>query len=122
MARRSRTAPLRRLRTHLAVSYRKEGLVFLLGSNCPEAVVGYIGCLRARAPAALFSAGLHHAFLAAQLVSYRPSYIWLPLTRAAEIPGATEVYRIGTYALLRTECPPLPVHEGLALLMTTSGS
>jgi len=98
------------------------GLVFLLSGNCPEAVLGYIGCLRMRAPAALFSTGLHRSFLAALLAAYRPPCIWLPRSRAGEIQGATEIYRLNDYVLLRTGFSPLPAHEQLALLMTTSGS
>lgn len=98
------------------------GLVFLLGDNNEEAVLGYIGCLRAHVPAGLFSAGLHGSFLAALLAAYRPACVWLPQTRAGEIHGATEVYRSRKYVLVRTEFPPSPAHEDLALLVTTSGS
>lgn len=104
-------------------SYLPEpGLAFILADNCHEAVVGYIGCLRARIPAALFSADLHPSFLSALLAAYRPPCIWLPQQRTAEIPDATELYRFGNYVLLNTGYAPHPVLEALALLVTTSGS
>lgn len=98
------------------------GLVFLLAGNCCEAVLGYFGCLRARAPVALFSAALHDSVLAALIAAYRPSCLWLPQSRAAQVHGAAEVYRSGNYVLLRTTSPLQPVHEALAMLVTTSGS
>lgn len=100
----------------------ERGLVFLLGENCREAVLGYIGCLRTGAPAALFSSGLHGSFLTALLAAYRPACVWLPATRAGELRGLTEVYRSGDYVLLRSGYPAVPIHQDLALLVTTSGS
>src|SRR5947209_7369054 len=70
-------------------------VVFLLAENCPEAIAGYLACLRARAPAALFAATVHQSFLAELLRVYSPSYVWLPRERAAEIPNASEMYALG---------------------------
>ena len=98
------------------------GLVFLLAENRPEAVAGYLACLRARAPAALFSATLHASFLAELLRVYSPSYVWLPRERAAEIPNAVTMFALGEYALLATGSPQVAVDDTLALLVTTSGS
>jgi long-chain acyl-CoA synthetase len=107
-----------RLGSHLP----ERGLAFILADNRPEAVVGYIGCLRSRVPAALFSADLHPSFLSALLAAYKPPCIWLPQQRAAEIPDAKELHRFGNYVLLNTGYAPQPVFEALALLVTTSGS
>jgi long-chain acyl-CoA synthetase len=98
------------------------GLVFLLMDNSLDAVTGYIGCLRARAPAALLASGIHSGQLANLLVAYRPNYLWLPRVRAAEVPQGVGVYEQGGYVLLRTGAEPLQANRDLALLMTTSGS
>jgi acyl-CoA synthetase (AMP-forming)/AMP-acid ligase II len=97
-------------------------LVFLLADNRPEAVAGYLACLRARAPAALFASTLHTSFLAELLRVYRPLYVWLPRERAAEVPNAVPIYAFGGYALLATGSTQIEVDEALALLVTTSGS
>jgi acyl-CoA synthetase (AMP-forming)/AMP-acid ligase II len=98
------------------------GLVFLLADNSLAAATGYIGCLRARVPAALLAGGIPSEQLASLLAAYRPNYLWLPRARAAEVPGAVEVYAQGGYVLLSTGAEPLRAHSDLALLMTTSGS
>jgi acyl-CoA synthetase (AMP-forming)/AMP-acid ligase II len=98
------------------------GLVFILVENCPEAVLSYLGCLRARVPAALLAGSLHSLFLAALLDAYHPPYIWMRRERASEVWDTTEVYCRGEFVLLRTKFPPAPAYEALALLATTSGS
>jgi acyl-CoA synthetase (AMP-forming)/AMP-acid ligase II len=98
------------------------GLVYLLVDNSLAAATGYIGCLRARAPAALLACGIPSEQLAELLAAYRPNYLWLPRARAAEVPNAVEVYAQGDYVLLSTGAEPLRAHRDLALLMSTSGS
>lgn len=96
--------------------------VFILADNSLESVIGYIGCLRARAPAALLAANIHPSFLARLLGVYRPHYLWLARDRASEVHNAVELFTFGSFVLLATGSEPLAVHEDLALLMTTSGS
>ena len=83
------------------------GLVFLLADNSLDAATGYIGCLRARVPAALLAGGIPSDQLANLLAAYRPNYLWLPGARAAEVPDAVEIYAQGGYVLLST----MPSHS-----------
>ncbi len=97
-------------------------LVFLLMDNCAPAVIGYLGCLRARRPAAMIASGISEIFLEGLLAVYHPGYVWLPRSRVAEVANARQIYSKGNYVLLCCEVPRMELHEHLALLMTTSGS
>jgi acyl-CoA synthetase (AMP-forming)/AMP-acid ligase II len=98
------------------------GLVFLLADNSLDAATGYIGCLRARLPAALLARGIPSEQLRHLLAAYRPNYLWLPRTRAADAPYAVEIYAQGSFVLLSTGAEPSQANGDMALLMTTSGS
>lgn len=101
---------------------RRRGLVFLLARNCPESVIGYLGCLRSRNPALLLSSSLHRDLLASLRETYGPQYVWAPRERAAEIPGGREILAVCDYVLLATGTPAPELHRDLALLVTTSGT
>ena len=96
-------------------------LAFLLADNTKESIVGYLGALRARVPAALLPLSLHEALLTGLIDTYRPRYVWLPRERAARL-AAPEVHAFGNYVLLDTGTEPCAIHPDLALLTTTSGS
>jgi acyl-CoA synthetase (AMP-forming)/AMP-acid ligase II len=100
----------------------RRGLVFILANNSIASVIGYIGCLRSRAPVALLASNIHSDLLPNLLSAYRPNYIWLPRARACQVSNATELFALGDYVLLATSAGLLQAHDDLALLMTTSGS
>lgn len=100
----------------------KKTLVFLLVDNCADAVIGYLGCLRARRPAAMIASAISEAFLERLFAVYRPGYVWLPRSRVTEVANAKEIYSKGDYVLLCCEASGIEPYEHLALLMTTSGS
>jgi len=98
-------------------------LVFSLCENKVESVAGYIGFLRGRVVPALINAGINRAFLERLLLTYKPSYIWLPSDKANPTNWGKEVFRYGSYVLLKTDyVMDYDLHEDLALLLTTSGS
>lgn len=97
-------------------------LAFLLADNTKESVIGYLGALRGRVPAALLPLSMHETLVADLLETYRPRYVWLPRERAAHLGAATAIHDFGTYVLLDTGADACDIHPDLALLTTTSGS
>jgi long-chain acyl-CoA synthetase len=97
-------------------------LVFILASNTIESVIGYLGCLRRKAPAAMLARTIHPDLLANLLKVYEPRYMWLPRELAARVEGAREVSSDRDYVLLERDVQPAEIHPDLALMMTTSGS
>ena len=97
-------------------------LVFILASNCAESVIGYLGCLRVKAPAALIASNIHADLLSNLLYLYRPHYLWLPRARANGISPTAELFALGDYVLYANSTEPLEVFDQLALLMPTSGT
>jgi acyl-coenzyme A synthetase/AMP-(fatty) acid ligase len=97
-------------------------LVFILAGNNVASVVGYLGCLRSRAPVALLAANLHTDMLTSLLATYRPSYIWMPRDKTRELPDTKELFAFDNYVLLAGSQDELCAFKDLALLMTTSGS
>jgi acyl-CoA synthetase (AMP-forming)/AMP-acid ligase II len=98
------------------------GLVFILADNGMASLIGYLGCLRSRVPAALLAHDLHSDLLSNLLRTYRPNYILLPRDRAGHLPHAAELLALGDHVLLAYSNDSSPVHDDLALLVTTSGS
>jgi len=98
-------------------------LVFSLCENNLESVAGYIGFLRGRMVPVLLNAGINREFLDKLLLAYKPAFIWLPSEKARDSNWGKEVFRYGTYVLLKTYYDTAyALHEDLALLLTTSGS
>jgi len=98
-------------------------LIFLLCTNTPASIAGYVACMNHGVVPAMVDAGLDGGLLGNLLAVYRPSFLWMPEERAQEFPQFREHLSMGGYVLLETgEGNPFPLHEGLALLMTTSGS
>lgn len=98
-------------------------LVFSLCTNTIGSVVGYVAFLNSRIVPALLNAHLERELLNNLLSTYRPSYLWVPKEQAGQFEDAVQVYESFGYALLRTGYKTLqPLHDDLALLLTTSGS
>ena len=102
-------------------------LVFCLCSNTLGSLAGYAAFLDNRIVPLLLSAGLDHALLGRLAELYRPALLWAPQALAAALGEAAHV--VGPpilcehgHALLRTRYEPAPLHDELALLLTTSGS
>jgi long-chain acyl-CoA synthetase len=97
-------------------------LVFILASNTLESVVGYLGCLRSKTPAAMLARTIHPDLLANLVKVYDPRYVWLPRELVERFDGAKELSSYRSYVLLERAAGPAELHKDLALLMTTSGS
>ena len=98
-------------------------LVFLLARNSPAAIAGYVGFVQNGIVPVMIDAALDAGLLTALRAAYRPCYAWVPAERAEEFQPSREVLRHDAYVLLDLEeKSPFPLHDDLALLMTTSGS
>lgn len=102
-------------------------LVFCLSSNTLGALAGYAAFLENRIVPLLVSSGLDQALLGRLAEAYRPALLWAPqalvaaLGEAAHVVGPPILSEHG-HALLRTRYEPVPLHDELALLLSTSGS
>ncbi|MFC2314480.1 MAG: AMP-binding protein [Selenomonas massiliensis] len=98
-------------------------LVFLLARNSLAAIAGYVGFVQNGIVPVMIDAALDAGLLTALRAAYRPGYAWIPAERAEAFGTAREVLRKEEYVLLDLEeKSPFPLHDDLALLMTTSGS
>ena len=98
-------------------------LVFIVCRNSIEAIIGYLGCLRARAVPILIGENINREFLESLLEQYRPEFIWLPEWRAGQVDNGSGVHEYGDYVLLKTSYDiDYALHDDLAMLLTTSGS
>ena len=98
-------------------------LVFLLARNSPAAIAGYVGFVQNGIVPVMIDAALDAGLLTALRTAYRPSYAWVPAECAGVFGTAREILRKDEYVLLDLEeKSPFPLHDDLALLMTTSGS
>ena len=98
-------------------------LVFLLARNSPAAIAGYVGFVQNGIVPVMIDAALDAGLLTALRAAYRPGYAWVPAECAGVFGTAREILRKDEYVLLDLEeKSPFPLHDDLALLMTTSGS
>lgn len=98
-------------------------LLFLLCTNAPAAIAGYLACLDHRVVPVMLDGNLDFVFLQNLIQIYSPEYLWLPEKKALEYPFYDSILHIDGYVLLATGVEqPFPLHDDLALLMTTSGS
>ena len=55
--------------------------------------------------------------------NYKPEYLWMPSDQIKDFPNGTEIFRTLDYSLVKIQSKSLfPLHENVALLLTTSGS
>jgi AMP-dependent synthetase/ligase len=98
-------------------------LVFLLARNSLAAIAGYVGFVQNGIVPVMIDAALDGQLLTALRAAYRPGYAWVPAECAEEFQPRCTILRRDGYVLLDlAEKNPFPLHEDLALLMTTSGS
>jgi long-chain acyl-CoA synthetase len=92
----------------LADTLPSRTLVLVYCRNQVETVIGYLACLQKNAVALLIDDNLDPGLTAQLIATYQPAYLWRP---------QDDVYQLHTTGLI-----PCPLHDDLALLMTTSGS
>ncbi len=101
----------------------KRGLVFSLCSNTIGSAFGYASFLNHGIVPVMLNEQLDRELLEHLLSVYCPEYIWVRETKAAEFSGAEIIYENYGYRLLKTDYgKTYPLHDDLALLLTTSGS
>lgn len=106
----------------LAAQIGKRTLVFSLCTNSIGSLTGYVAFENHRIVPLLLSEKLDYGLLHELIHSYHPEYLWLSEQVRTKFPAYQEVYRSFGYVLLKTGLTPYPMHEELALLLTTSGS
>ena len=107
----------------LAEIIEKRCLVFSLCENTIGSVVGYTAFLNYKIVPVLLNAHLDRTLLKNLIAAYSPSFLWVPQEQTGQFPGMELVYSAFDYCLLKTNCGhEYPLHDDLALLLTTSGS
>lgn len=101
---------------------KERNLIFILCTNSIGSVCGYIGSIRNRQVPLLLSAALDERLLDYLLRLYEPSYLWIPSQAVSTFSHWETVYESCGYALIKTGYGFCEMDEGLALLLTTSGS
>ena len=101
-------------------------LVFLLCSNSPGTLLGYLGCLKAGAVPLLLDAHIAPDLLQHLIQTYHPAFYYLPHDVPEEtkqiLPMNKTVTAIADSLLLRSDTKGQELFQDLALLLTTSGS
>ncbi len=98
-------------------------LVFILCRNAMGSVLGYTAFLNHGIVPVMLNSHLDGALLERLEAAYAPEYLWVPAEQEAQFPGMEKVYAARGYLLLRTGFgKQYPLHDDLALLITTSGS
>lgn len=92
----------------LAESIPPRTLVFIFCKNQSDTVIGYLACLKQNAVALMLDSDLNEARVTSLIDTYHPTFLWRE--------------EHGAFRLQATGLAPFPLHDDLALLMTTSGS
>lgn len=108
----------------LAQAARGRCLVFCLCRNEKGSLLGYAAFLNHKIVPLLLDAGLERGLLYLLIETYKPDYLWLPIDSIdGRFRALSQVYSAWGYALLKTmHKNAYPLFDGLALLLTTSGS
>lgn len=100
-------------------------LVMCVVNNDTDGIIGYLASLVADAVPMMVSPTLSPSALDSLISAYQPDYLWLPKKQAGRWPDALWHASQGGYALIavnsNTGALP-PIHDDLALLLSTSGS
>ena len=98
-------------------------LVFNLCRNELGSLVGYTAFLNAKIVPLMLKADLDENLLRELINAYKPDYLNVPSETAGKFADCKIVYENLGYALLKTAFDSVyPLHDDLALLLTTSGS
>ncbi len=101
----------------------KRCLVFNLCKNEIGSLAGYIGFLNAKIVPLMLKADLDFELLQECIRTYKPDYLYVPLSMVSQFDGCKEVFKSINYSLLKTPYDGIfELNDELALLLTTSGS
>ena len=79
---------------------KDKSLVFLLCSNCEEAITGYLSCLRKGSVPLLINSSINENLLKNLIDKYNPNYIWLPKKHSISEPFLI-IFSWGSYELVQ---------------------
>ncbi|MBQ3379395.1 MAG: AMP-binding protein [Clostridia bacterium] len=98
-------------------------LAFCLCENSPESAIGYLGFLNSSTVPLLLDKKIDSELLERLINVYAPTYIYAPSDMADRFSGYEKAHEFTSYALFRSKNGNnIPLHDELALLLTTSGS
>jgi len=98
-------------------------LVFNLCANEKGSLLGYATFINGGIVPVMLDAHLERTFLSALIENYKPDYLWLPHYMINEFSDYCMTWSLWGYTLLKTSySKTYPLHDELALLLTTSGS
>lgn len=101
----------------------KRCLVFLYASNTSGSIMNYLAVLRNKIVPVLLSSKIDKELSDNLLQLYKPSYIMIPESERDDFSAYEEVICQYGYVVMKTQFEiTYPIYEGLALLLTTSGS
>ncbi len=98
-------------------------LVFSLVTNSVGSIAGYAGFINNRIVPAMLNVGMDKDLLIKLITIYKPKYLWVPEAKRSFFNSYDCELELLGYCLLRTSFDvEYPLHDDLALLLTTSGS
>ena len=107
----------------IAATVPTRSLVFLVCSNTPVCIAAYVGFINHKIVPVMIDKDLDEELFRRLLEQYSPAYIFAEKAHFDILDRYAQVLRIEGNVLYDTgERHPLPLHDDLALLMTTSGS
>lgn len=109
------------LREALSKTLPERELVFCLCENRVGALAGFLSLYDCKDVCLLLSAKIDKVLLDTLYETYKPSYFWMPESKACET-SYEEVYKFKDYVLCKTGNKASELHPELSMLMTTSGT
>jgi acyl-coenzyme A synthetase/AMP-(fatty) acid ligase len=107
----------------LVSNTNNRAVAFNFCANEKGSLLGYVAFINGGIVPVMLDAALEGGLVSALIENYKPDYLWLPQNMAGEFPGCSKVCSVWGYTLLKTPYDrAFPLHEELALLLTTSGS
>ena len=101
---------------------KDKSLVFLLCTNCEEAITGYLACLRMGSIPLLINSSINDNLLNNLIVKYKPNFIWLPKKRTLN-DFFSPIFSWRSYELVQPKYSiSHNIYKDLAILLMTSGS
>lgn len=109
------------LREALSKMQPERELVFCLCENRVGALAGFLSLYDCKDVCLLLSAKIDKGLLDTLYETYKPSYFWMPESKAGETQYEV-VYQFKDYVLCKTGNKVPELHPELSMLMTTSGT
>lgn len=105
---------------------KKRSLLFLLCENTVGAVMNYLACLENDIVPLLLNASMDEELFGELCQKYKPEYFAIPSDRKNKwkvwIGDGKVVLEQYSYSIIKVNAGECPMHDNLALLMSTSGS